>query len=88
MKRGAKRKSSRGRRNPADLEKPSLFCSIRYALERSKRVVPVLLDHTPLASELAPTQGIDLRGTIQHSLRPSAASAIGATATPAAGRVS
>jgi hypothetical protein len=37
-----------------------------YALERNKRVVPVLLDDTPLAAELAPIHGIDLRGAIRH----------------------
>jgi hypothetical protein len=37
-----------------------------YALERRKRVIPVLLDDTPLADELAPIHGIDLRGAIQH----------------------
>lgn len=38
-----------------------------YALERKKRVVPVLLDETPLAPELAPIAGIDLRGAVQHA---------------------
>jgi len=37
-----------------------------YALETNKRVVPVLLDDTPLVAELAPIHGIDLRGAIRH----------------------
>jgi len=41
-----------------------------YALARDKQVVPVLLDDTPLADELAPIHGIDLRGAIRHSGRP------------------
>ncbi len=36
-----------------------------------KRVVPVLLDDTPLTAELAPIHGIDLRGAIQHTPKPS-----------------
>jgi hypothetical protein len=38
----------------------------RYALAMDKRVVPVLLDDTPLAAELAFIHGIDLRGAIRH----------------------
>ncbi len=41
-----------------------------YALGKNKRVVPVLLDDTPLAAELAPIHGIDLRGAIQHDRAP------------------
>ena len=41
-----------------------------YALGQNKRVVPVLLDDTPLAAELAPIHGIDLRGAIQHDRAP------------------
>ena len=41
-----------------------------YALGQHKRVVPVLLDDTPLAAELAPIHGIDLRGAIQHDRAP------------------
>jgi hypothetical protein len=37
-----------------------------YALQQRKRVIPVLLDDTPLADELAPIHGIDLRGAIRH----------------------
>jgi len=40
-----------------------------YALAREKQVVPVLLDDTPLADELAPIHGIDLRGAIRHRRR-------------------
>jgi hypothetical protein len=57
-----------------------------YALERQKRVVPVLLDDTPLAPELAPIHGIDLRGAVRHtagsapgSVPPPAASSMGRT---------
>ena len=40
-----------------------------YALRNGKKVVvPVLLDNTPLAPELRPISGIDLRGTVRHSL--------------------
>jgi hypothetical protein len=38
-----------------------------YAFQKNKRVVPVLLDDTPLVQELAPIQGIDLRGAVRHS---------------------
>jgi TIR domain len=37
-----------------------------YALDTHKRVVPILLDNTPLVAELAPIHGIDLRGAIRH----------------------
>ena len=37
-----------------------------YALEKKKRVIPVLLDGTPLTDELAPIHGIDLRGAVTH----------------------
>jgi hypothetical protein len=40
-----------------------------YALDRSKQVVPVLLDDTPLAPELAPMHGLDLRGAVRHAPR-------------------
>jgi TIR domain-containing protein len=43
-----------------------------YAFKRKKRVVPVLLDDTPLAPRLAPIQGIDLRGAVAHAGRHSA----------------
>ena len=39
----------------------------KYALGKSKRVVPVLLDDTPLPHELSEIHGIDLRGAIRHS---------------------
>ncbi len=39
----------------------------RYALGQGKRVVPVLMDNTALAAELAPIHGIDLRGAILHA---------------------
>src|SRR5829696_8506234 len=38
-----------------------------YAMQRGKRVVPVLMDNTALLPELAPIHGIDLRGALQHS---------------------
>jgi hypothetical protein len=41
---------------------------IDYAFEHSCRVVPVLLDNTPLSSRLAPIQGIDLRQTVVHDV--------------------
>jgi hypothetical protein len=41
-----------------------------YALEQQKRVVPVLLDDTALAVELAPIHGIDLRSAVRHFTRP------------------
>lgn len=37
-----------------------------YALARGKRVVPVLLDNTPLPAELSIIHGIDLREAITH----------------------
>jgi TIR domain-containing protein len=37
-----------------------------YALEHGKRVVPVLLDDTPLPSRLAVFHGVDLRRVIPH----------------------
>jgi hypothetical protein len=37
-----------------------------YAISRHKRVVPVLLDDTPLAAELKQIHGIDLRGAVRH----------------------
>lgn len=40
-----------------------------YALSRNKRVVPVLLDDTPLAPELSPIHGIDARQAIRHGGR-------------------
>jgi hypothetical protein len=41
-----------------------------YALGQNKRVVPVLLDDTPLSAELAPIHGIDLRGAVRHGDGP------------------
>src|SRR4051812_21503906 len=38
-----------------------------YAMQRGKRVVPVLMDDTALIPELAPIHGIDLRGALQHA---------------------
>lgn len=57
-----------------------------YALTKKKRVVPVLLDDTPLAVELAPIHGIDLRGAIRHGRksRPETARRIGPAAAVAA----
>jgi hypothetical protein len=40
---------------------------LAYAIDRRKRVVPVLLDGTPMASELAGIHGIDLRDAIVHT---------------------
>jgi hypothetical protein len=37
-----------------------------YAFERKKQVIPVLLDDTPLSTELAAIHGIDLRRAIRH----------------------
>src|SRR5262249_35725057 len=39
-----------------------------YAFAQQKRVVPVLLDDTVLASDLASIHGVDLRGAILHPL--------------------
>jgi adenylate cyclase len=36
-----------------------------YAWRRKKRVVPVLLDDTPLRGRLSAIQGIDLRGAVE-----------------------
>jgi hypothetical protein len=38
-----------------------------YALDRRKRVIPVLLDDTPLSDELALIHGIDLRKAVAHN---------------------
>jgi hypothetical protein len=38
----------------------------RYAFKKKKRVVPVILDDTPLARTLSPIHGIDLRRAIKH----------------------
>jgi TIR domain len=45
-----------------------------YALSRKKRVVPLLVDNTPLAPELAAIHGIDLRKVVVHEVtsQPSA----------------
>ena len=40
-----------------------------YAIGKNKRVVPVLLDSTPLANELKEIAGIDLRNTFRHGKR-------------------
>jgi hypothetical protein len=45
-----------------------------YAIKRKKRVIPVLLDNTPLSRELSPIHGIDMRASIRHA-RPRAAPA-------------
>src|SRR4030095_14465275 len=37
-----------------------------YALDQRKRVVPVLLDNTPLPTELTAIHGIDLRAAVRH----------------------
>jgi hypothetical protein len=37
-----------------------------FALERHIRTVPVLLDDTPLCADLAPLQGVDIRGMFHH----------------------
>lgn len=54
-----------------------------YAITQKKRVVPVLLDDTALAPELAAIHGIDLRGAIHHdsSLQPSRPAALSAPST-------
>jgi len=39
-----------------------------YALEKERRVVPVLLDHTPLVPRLVAILGVDLRSLIYHRL--------------------
>ena len=41
----------------------------RYAFERKKRVVPVLIGDCPMPSELASIHAIDLRDTVDHSRR-------------------
>jgi hypothetical protein len=41
-----------------------------YAHRRNKRIVPVLLDSTPLAPELARIHGVDLRRAIRHAAKP------------------
>ena len=38
-----------------------------YARKRKKRIIPVLLDNTPLSAELAPIHGIDMRRSIRHA---------------------
>jgi len=42
-----------------------------YAFQKRKRVVPVLMDDTPLSNPLARMHGIDLRSAIRHSLAES-----------------
>ena len=39
-----------------------------YAFEQQKKVIPVLLDDTPLPAELAPIHGIDLRPAVSHGV--------------------
>ncbi|MGE3510196.1 MAG: toll/interleukin-1 receptor domain-containing protein [Vicinamibacterales bacterium] len=41
-----------------------------YAIKRRKRVIPVLLDNTPLSKELAPIHGIDMRSSVRHEKLP------------------
>jgi len=51
-----------------------------YAMQRGKRIVPVLMDDTALTPELALIHGIDLRGAVQHgpvSLPPTPVSEAG-----------
>jgi hypothetical protein len=48
-------------------ESPQVRREFTYALDRRKRVVPVLLDNTPLTDELAAIHGIDLRQAIVHA---------------------
>src|SRR5262245_23963333 len=40
-----------------------------FALQRNIRTVPILLDSTPLATRLAPLNGIDPRGVLIHKYR-------------------
>jgi hypothetical protein len=48
-----------------------------YAIQQKKRVIPVLLDDTVLAQELAPIEGVDLRESVFHQRPPSVDDAIG-----------
>jgi hypothetical protein len=52
---------------------PQVRREFSYALATDKRVVPVLLDDTPLVAELEAIHGIDLRGAIRHGGRTRAA---------------
>jgi hypothetical protein len=45
-----------------------------YAIKRKKRVIPVLLDNTPLCKELSPIHGIDMRSSIRHARQRAAPS--------------
>lgn len=56
---------------------PEVRREFRYALEKKKRVVPVLLDDTPLADELAAIHGIDLRSAVRHGQAPHRSIAVG-----------
>ena len=40
---------------------------VHYAFERGKRIVPVLLDDTPLPDVLTCVHGIDLRDAVRHN---------------------
>ena len=51
-------------------QSPQVNREFSYAFERNKRVVPVLLDNTPLSPELAPIHGIDLRAVVAHNEPP------------------
>lgn len=45
---------------------PQVRREFLYAFERNKRVIPVLMDDSPLAPELRPIHGIDARGAVRH----------------------
>jgi len=47
-------------------ESAQVRSEFQYALTHGKRVVPVLLDDTPLPPELAGSQSIDLRRAVRH----------------------
>lgn len=45
---------------------PTVRREFLYTFEHGKKVIPVLIDETPLSDELSPIHGIDLRGAIVH----------------------
>jgi hypothetical protein len=47
-------------------QSPQVRREFSYAMQRGKRVVPVLMDNTALVPELAQIHGIDLRDALQH----------------------
>jgi|EndMetStandDraft_5_1072996.scaffolds.fasta_scaffold31878_4 hypothetical protein len=51
-------------------DSPQVARELALALARGKRVIPVLVDDTPLNESLAPIQGIDLRNVVEHSFAP------------------